>query len=66
MPMYDYKCPKCGHIEEELVPADERDTIEIQCDSCHLRMKPQLSAPALKFRGSGFHITDYGKRGPKQ
>ena len=25
MPLYDYKCPECGHEEEKLVPINDAD-----------------------------------------
>lgn len=67
MPMYDFKCPKCGHIEEELVSVNEKNIVELKCPKCvHPKMIVQMSAPiGLKFRGTGAHVTDYSKTGPK-
>jgi putative FmdB family regulatory protein len=31
MPLFDFKCVKCGHITEELA---KRDTTSIQCPKC--------------------------------
>lgn len=32
MPIYDYKCPKCGHTFNKLISIDERDNVV--CESC--------------------------------
>ncbi len=31
MPLYDYKCSKCAHIEEDICPAG---TKTIECEKC--------------------------------
>jgi len=60
MPIYEYKCTKCGHIFEEL-----RSMADGEGATC-----PKCGAPAKKifsgsvgfiFKGSGFYITDYKK-----
>lgn len=40
--MLDFKCEKCGHIEEELFRGsrEELDATTIQCPECDGDMKP--------------------------
>jgi putative FmdB family regulatory protein len=61
MPIYEYKCEN-GHVFEAI----QRMTDEPlrQCEECGAPASRVLSAPAIHFKGSGFHNTDYGtKRG---
>ena len=62
MPLYEYECPACGRVFEELRRAgDESDAACPQCGKSASRIV-SLSAFALK--GSGFYATDYVKRRP--
>jgi putative FmdB family regulatory protein len=48
MPLYDYKCIKCEHEEELIVPADDIDFKPCpKCANFRLSMKRQISAPGL-------------------
>ena len=61
MPIYEYKCEN-GHVFEAI----QRMTDEPldKCEECGAPASRVLSAPAIHFKGSGFHNTDYGtKRG---
>ena len=62
MPLYEYECPACGRVFEELRRAgDESGATCPQCGGLAFRIV-SLSAFALK--GSGFYATDYVKRRP--
>ena len=53
MPMYDYRCKKCGHTFEELVFSWDRDK-EIVCPRCSAKELEQLmGAPATIGSSSG-------------
>lgn len=61
MPIYEYKCEN-GHVFEAI----QRMTDEplTQCEECGAAAVRVLTPPAIHFKGSGFHNTDYGtKRG---
>ncbi|MFH1577053.1 MAG: zinc ribbon domain-containing protein [Candidatus Margulisiibacteriota bacterium] len=60
MPLYDYKCSKCDHIFE----VQQRITEEPlkHCPKCQGHIKRIISAAGIIFKGSGFHVTDYGKK----
>lgn len=61
MPIYEYKCEN-GHVFEVIQRmADEPLTA---CEECGASASRVLTPPAIHFKGSGFHNTDYGtKRG---
>ncbi len=64
MPLYDYKCGKCGHVFE----AQQKITEEPlkHCPRCQGPVKRLISAAGIIFKGSGFHVTDYGKKEVKE
>jgi len=61
MPIYEYKCEN-GHVFDVIQRmADEPLT---KCEECGAPAARVLTPPAIHFKGSGFHNTDYGtKRG---
>ncbi|MGB6874836.1 MAG: zinc ribbon domain-containing protein [Candidatus Acidiferrales bacterium] len=58
MPLYEYKCRKCGHRFEKIegVSASEIK----KCPECGAKAERMLSAPAIQFKGTGWYVTDYG------
>ena len=57
MPLYEYKCEKCGERVEIIQRVS--DPPYSHCPKCGGDMKKQVSAPAIQFKGSGFYKTDY-------
>jgi putative FmdB family regulatory protein len=57
MPIYEYKCLKCGKVIEILQKSSEPRLKE--CPSCGGSLKKVLSPPAIQFKGSGWYVTDY-------
>jgi len=60
MPLYEYRCHKCGQLFEVLqkfsdAPVEKHAT-------CGGAVERLISAPAFQFKGSGFYITDYTKK----
>ena len=66
MPIYEYKCKSCGLTFEKLVKVNSKETIN--CPECSGDTKKLISSAGLVFKGSGFYITDYSKKGkaPKE
>jgi putative FmdB family regulatory protein len=61
MPIYEYKCEN-GHVFDVIQKMTDEPLRE--CQECGAPAARMLSAPAIHFKGSGFHNTDYGtKRG---
>lgn len=59
MPIYEYKCEN-GHRFEVIQRMTDESLTE--CEECGAPAARVLSAPAIHFKGSGFHNTDYGKK----
>jgi putative FmdB family regulatory protein len=60
MPLYEYKCKKCGHRFERIQTFSAEDAKE--CPLCHGEVERLISAPAAHFKGSGFYSTDYAAK----
>ena len=61
MPLYEYKCAKCGHRFEKIESHSASTTKK--CPKCGARAKRLASAPAIQFKGSGWYVTDYAGKG---
>jgi putative FmdB family regulatory protein len=60
MPLYDYKCLKCGKIFE--IEQKISDKPLEKCPACPGKVKRIISSNiGVVFKGSGFHTTDYRK-----
>lgn len=60
MPLYEYRCKKCGeHIERIRKFSDPPLT---KCPECGGKLEQQLSSPAFQFKGTGWYITDYARK----
>lgn len=44
MPVYEYKCGKCGHIFEKLV-LQEKEEEELRCPKCKGKVERVMSVP---------------------
>jgi putative FmdB family regulatory protein len=60
MPLYEYKCKKCGHRFERIQSYSAEDAKE--CPVCQGEVERLISAPAAHFKGSGFYSTDYAAK----
>ena len=61
MPLYEYQCDSCGHRFE--VIQKYSDAPVEACPSCPGTVRRLLSSPAIQFKGSGWYITDYARKG---
>ena len=65
MPTYEYRCPK-DHEFEKFSPRMTSHP-SAACPKCGKRARRLISGGAgLVFKGSGFYITDYKRRGEKK
>lgn len=60
MPVYEYQCEKCGHTFDAMQSMSDEPLTE--CVECGGPVYRVLFAPAIHFKGSGFHNTDYGTK----
>jgi len=63
MPVYEYACEKCGHRFEQRRKVSDRPASK--CPHCRSRVKRVFAPVGIIFKGSGFHVTDYGQHGAK-
>jgi len=56
MPLYRYRCQKCGHEEKRLQSIDS-EPLE-KCEVCGGKMHKQIGMIGIKFNGSGYYVTD--------
>jgi putative FmdB family regulatory protein len=65
MPIYEYKCQKCGeHFERRQSVSDEPLKV---CEKCGGELEKQWSLSGFQFKGGGWYVTDYAgvKKGGK-
>jgi putative FmdB family regulatory protein len=61
MPLYEYKCQSCGEIFEVRQKfSDEPLAVHNECGGAVDRL---ISTSALRFKGSGFYVNDYARKG---
>ena len=60
MPLYEYQCVKCGERVEIIQRVS--DPPYTHCPKCTGEMRKLHSAPAIRFKGSGFYKTDYAAK----
>ena len=62
MPLYEYRCSACGERFERIQRFSD-PPVEV-CPACGERkVEKLLSSPAIQFKGSGWYITDYARKG---
>src|SRR5262245_43677274 len=61
MPIYEYRCEKCGsHFEVIQKFSDQPLKF---CSNCKGRLTKLISQPSFQLKGSGWYGTDYAKSG---
>ena len=60
MPLYEYECEQCGD-RFELIRKFSDPPLDA-CPKCGGPVRKLFSSPAIKFKGSGWYITDYAKK----
>jgi putative FmdB family regulatory protein len=64
MPLYEYQCEACGKRFEQIQKfSDPHTEICAECGKGPVRRL--LSSPAIQFKGTGWYITDYDRKGQK-
>jgi putative FmdB family regulatory protein len=58
VPIYEYKCEN-GHVFDVIQKFTDEPLTE--CQECGAPAVRVLHSPAVHFKGSGFHNTDYGR-----
>lgn len=62
MPIYEYKCPDCGHVFDVMQKFSD-DPVTV-CPKCAgQQVKKLISATAFVLKGSGWYKDHYGLKG---
>jgi putative FmdB family regulatory protein len=62
MPIYEYQCEACGKKFEQIQKFSD-PPVEV-CAVCGKGpVQRLLSSPAIQFKGEGWYITDYARKG---
>src|SRR5580698_5671203 len=59
MPIYEYRCEKCGKVFEVLQRFSD-DPLKIH-EGCGGEVEKLISQSAFQLKGSGWYVTDYAK-----
>ena len=57
MPLYEYACVKCGRHTDKIEPVNGPHLKK--CPHCGGKVESVITAPAIKFKGAGWYVTDY-------
>jgi putative FmdB family regulatory protein len=61
VPLYEYQCTACGHRFEVIQKFSDKPVKK--CPKCGKPVEKLLSSPAIQFKGTGWYITDYARKG---
>lgn len=59
MPIYEYKCSKCGVFEYN---QSIKDDPLGRCPTCRRKVKRLISLNNFHLKGSGWYVTDYARK----
>ncbi|MGH7847299.1 MAG: FmdB family zinc ribbon protein [Candidatus Binatia bacterium] len=59
MPIYEYRCEKCGDFE---VTQKITDNPLNRCPTCKNKVKKLISNTSFQLKGTGWYITDYARK----
>jgi putative FmdB family regulatory protein len=64
LPLYEFECNSCGQRFERI---QKFSASAPDCPECGKKTRRLLSAPAIRFKGAGWYVTDYAKKAkPKE
>ena len=60
MPLYEYRCLKCDRHTDKIENLNGPKLKK--CPHCGGKVESVITAPAIQFKGSGWYVTDYGRK----
>ena len=60
MPIYEYKCSKCGEIFEAFQKINDNPLNK--CKFCSGKVERLISQTSFQLKGSGWYMTDYARK----
>jgi putative FmdB family regulatory protein len=61
VPIYEYQCTACGNRFELIQKLS--DSPRRKCEKCKGKAERLISSPAIQFKGTGWYVTDYARKG---
>ena len=61
MPIYEYECAKCGNTIEVIQKLSDKPLKKHQ--GCGGTLTKLISASGFQFKGTGWYVTDYARKG---
>jgi putative FmdB family regulatory protein len=62
VPLYEYACLKCERHTDKIEPVAGPHLKK--CPYCGGKVESVITAPAIKFKGSGWYVNDYASKTP--
>jgi len=59
MPLYEYRCQQCGHLQE--IRHGFKETHAEPCSQCGAELVRVFTPTGIVFKGSGFYVNDSRK-----
>ena len=63
MPIYEYQCDQCGKLEEVIQKFSDKPLKK--CRHCSGKLQKLISQSAFHLKGTGWYVTDYAGKSPK-
>ena len=60
MPIYEYECRRCAHRFELIQKISDKP--RKRCPECSGAVDRLISSPAIRFKGTGWYVTDYADK----
>ena len=61
MPIYEFRCKKCNNQIEVIQKFSDKPPT--RCKECGGRLEKLISSSAIQFKGEGWYVTDYARKG---
>jgi len=61
MPIYEFRCKKCNALTEVFQKLSDKPPS--RCRKCGGHLEKQVSKTSIQFKGEGWYITDYARKG---
>src|SRR5947207_14288947 len=61
MPIYEFRCKKCNNQIEVIQKFSDKSPT--RCKKCGGRLEKLVSTSAIQFKGEGWYVTDYARKG---
>jgi putative FmdB family regulatory protein len=60
LPLYEYRCLKCDRHTDKIENMNGPHLKK--CPHCGGKVESVITAPSIQFKGSGWYVTDYGRK----